>query len=180
MCLSRCAGTSSLAVQLRALTRKSVFGTAACQELEIWYRRVSGLVEHIFVILYDLMCAHNIRSMFPGTSSIWWVWAEGGGAGAQPEVCVCCSSLQQPGQATGQHHRRVNIPTAGILAGTTPLRMGSLGTGTSLSPHHPHHLLGPGSSSGAGKQQHVHPNRYVHVALFVCRVGLRACRYYND
>lgn len=68
--------------------------------------------------------------MFPGTSSIWWVRAEGGGAGAQPEVFVCCSSLQQPGQATGQHHRRVNIPTPGIAADTTALHVGSLGTGT--------------------------------------------------
>lgn len=56
--------------------------------------------------------------------------AEGGGAGAQPEVCVCCCSLQQPGQATGQHNRGDNIPTAGIHAGTTAVHVGSLGTGT--------------------------------------------------
>lgn len=151
--LSRCAGTSSAVEQLRGLTGKSALETATCQELEIWYylslSQCLFLERHIFVILYGRVGTSDMRpnfNVFLDTSIIWRMCAEGGGPRTQPEVYICCSSLQQPGQATWQLHRRDNIPATSIHANITALNMGSLGTGTLHThalPDHSPHLLGP-------------------------------------
>lgn len=115
----------------RASTKKCALVTAAWKELEIWYifnRKVWGLthcndmnVAILGLIMYIL-----------GSCFTWWVFLKSWRAGAEPEVCVCSSCIQQPRKHGGQHRRSNNIAIASIYATITALNMGSLGTGT---PH---------------------------------------------
>lgn len=114
-----------MVVWLRALTKKFALVTAAWKELEIWYilnRKVWGLThcnDMIDLIMYIL-----------GSCYTWWVFLKSWRAGAQPEVCVCGSCIQQPREHSGQHRRSNNIAVASLYATITALNVGSLGAGT--------------------------------------------------
>lgn len=120
-----------MVVRLRALTKKCALVTAAWKELEIWYffnSKVWGWthcndtnVEILGLIMYIL-----------GSCFTWRVFLKSWRAGAQPEVRVCGSCIQQPRERSGQRHRSNNVATAGIYAAITARNVGSLGTGT---PH---------------------------------------------
>lgn len=131
MFLSRCAGINSVGMWQRALTKKFTSATAACQELGLWcnlfltQQRIRLRAHDFVTIIYmipDLI-------LFLGTSSFWWLCAEGRWSAAQPEICFCCRSLQQWRKTIGRHHRRDNVTDAGIHACPTASHMGSLGTG---------------------------------------------------